>query len=56
LTATEGPDHRRRFNVDVMVGGVSAGNAQGRSKKEAEQQAAKAALTKFRSPVDSHEA
>ena len=56
LTATEGPDHRRRFNVDVMVGGVSAGNAQGRSKKEAEQQAAKAALTKFRAPVDPHEA
>lgn len=48
LTDTDGPDHRRLFNVDVMVEGVSAGHAQGRSKKEAEQQAAKAALTLLR--------
>lgn len=48
LAAVEGPDHRRLFNVDVMVGGVSAGHAQGRSKKDAEQQAAKAALAHLR--------
>jgi len=48
LTAVEGPDHRRLFNVDVMVGGVSVGHAQGRSKKDAEQQAAKAALAHLR--------
>jgi ribonuclease-3 len=55
LTAVEGPDHRRRFDVDVMVGGVSEGRAQGRSKKDAEQQAAKAALAKLRPapPADS---
>ena len=48
LTAVEGPDHRRRFDVDVMVGGESKGRAQGRSKKDAEQKAAKAALAKLR--------
>lgn len=48
LTAVEGPDHRRLFNVDVMVGGASVGHAQGRSKKDAEQQAAKAALAHLR--------
>ncbi len=44
LTAIEGPDHRRRFDVEVIVGGVSIGRAQGRSKKGAQQQAARAAL------------
>lgn len=48
LNATEGPDHRRVFNVDVLVGGESIGQAQGRSKKEAEQQAAKTALARLR--------
>lgn len=49
VTAIEGPDHRRRFDVEVHVGGVPVGRAQGRSKKEAEQQAAKAALADLRS-------
>lgn len=49
VTAIEGPDHRRRFDVEVLVGGVSVGRAQGKSKKEAEQQAARAALTELRS-------
>jgi ribonuclease-3 len=44
LAAAEGPDHRKRFDVEVIVGGVSAGRAVGRSKKDAEQQAARAAL------------
>jgi ribonuclease-3 len=48
LASAEGPDHRKRFDVEVLVGGHSAGRATGRSKKEAEQQAAKAALEKFR--------
>lgn len=51
LTAIEGPDHRRLFDVDVMVGGVSVGRAQGRSKKDAEQQAAKAALSFLKAPT-----
>jgi ribonuclease-3 len=45
LAATEGPDHRKRFDIEVLVGGVPVARAFGRSKKDAEQQAAKAALT-----------
>jgi ribonuclease-3 len=47
LASVEGPDHRKRFDVEVLVGGQPAGRATGRSKKEAEQQAAKAALEKI---------
>ena len=39
-----GPPHRRRFAVDVLVGGETIARADGRSKKEAAQMAAKAAL------------
>jgi len=48
LAAAEGPDHRKRFDVEVLVGGVAAGRAVGRSKKDAEQQAAKAALERLK--------
>ena len=48
LASTEGPDHRKRFDVEVMVGGAPAGRASGRSKKDAEQQAARAALARLR--------
>ncbi|HZS11116.1 MAG TPA: ribonuclease III, partial [Nitrospirales bacterium] len=48
LASAEGPDHRKRFDVEVLVGGAAAGRAEGRSKKEAEQQAAKAALEKLK--------
>ncbi len=48
VAAIEGPDHRRRFDVEVLAEGVSEGRAQGRSKKDAEQKAAKAALAKLR--------
>jgi ribonuclease-3 len=44
LASAEGPDHRKRFDVEVLVGEVVAGRAAGRSKKEAEQQAARQAL------------
>lgn len=44
LAAVEGPDHRRRFDVEVLVSGEPAGRATGRSKKEAEQRAARRAL------------
>jgi ribonuclease-3 len=44
LAATDGPEHRKRFDVEVVVGGTVLARASGRSKKEAEQQAAKAAL------------
>ena len=60
LTATEelgvpeyhveesGPDHQKSFRAVVAVGGVEYGRGEGRSKKEAEQQAAEAAWTKIR--------
>jgi ribonuclease-3 len=47
LAAAEGPDHRRRFDIEVLLEGEIVARAEGRSKKEAEQQAAKAALSRF---------
>ena len=44
IASAEGPDHRKRFDVEVIVGGQAVARASGRSKKEAEQQAAKAAM------------
>ncbi len=40
----EGPDHRKVFAADVEVDGETVGRGTGRSKKEAEQQAAAEAL------------
>jgi ribonuclease-3 len=48
LASAEGPDHRKRFDIEVMVGGAVVGRAMGRSKKDAEQQAAKEALAKLK--------
>jgi len=60
LTATEelcvpvyhvevsGPDHQKSFRAMVSVGGGEYGRGEGRSKKEAEQQAAEAAWTAIR--------
>ncbi len=42
----EGPDHNKIFTAGVIYKGELAGTGSGRSKKEAEQQAAKAALRK----------
>lgn len=44
LAATDGPPHDRRFTVKVHVGGELVGEGQGRSKKEAEQSAARRGL------------
>ncbi len=43
----EGPDHRKVFHVDVVVGGETVATASGRAKKEAEQEAARKALEKL---------
>lgn len=40
----EGPDHDRSFVATVSVDGIVTGRGEGRSKKEAEQQAARSAL------------
>ena len=42
-----GPDHARVFVMEVSVGGKAVGVGRGRSKKEAEQMSAKAALEKM---------
>lgn len=42
-----GPDHQKEFHVVVTIGGVTYGPGVGRNKKEAEQRAAKAALTEL---------
>jgi ribonuclease-3 len=47
LVAEAGPAHRRRFEVEVVVGGDSLARAEGKSKKEAAQAAAKDALAKL---------
>ena len=44
LTGEEGPDHNKRFFVAVELSGNCVGSGTGRSKKEAEQMAAKAAI------------
>lgn len=44
LTAETGPAHRRRFEVEILVRGEPIAQAEGRSKKEAAQAAAKMAL------------
>jgi len=44
LAAEVGPAHRRRFEVEVLVSGQPVARAEGKSKKEAAQAAAKAAL------------
>ena len=47
LIDENGPDHARVFVMEVTVGGTPAGVGRGRSKKEAEQMSAKAALEKL---------
>src|SRR5580765_9089865 len=47
LAAEVGPDHRKSFVVEVVVEGEPVANAEGRSKKEAAQAAAKAALERL---------
>ena len=44
VVGQEGPDHDKRFSVTISLGGREYGRAMGRSKKEAEQNAAAQAL------------
>ena len=44
LTGESGPDHDKRFFVEVTLNGKAVGAGTGRSKKEAEQMSAKAAI------------
>jgi ribonuclease-3 len=47
LVDEQGPDHARVFVMEVSVGGKPVGQGRGRTKKEAEQMAARAALEKL---------
>jgi ribonuclease-3 len=49
LVGTLGPDHRKVFQVEVVVNGEPLAESTGPSKKEAEQDAARVALQKLRS-------
>ena len=42
----EGPDHNKRFTVNVLLGGTILGTGSGRTKKAAEQEAAYRAILK----------
>ena len=44
LVGEEGPDHNKRFFVEVTLNGKAIGSGSGHSKKEAEQMAAQAAI------------
>jgi ribonuclease-3 len=52
LAGTAGPDHLKRFDVDVVVEGEFIASAAGPSKKEAEQEAARLALERLRREDD----
>ena len=47
VSGEAGPDHRKTFHVDVIVAGETLASAQGKAKKEAEQEAARLALEKL---------
>jgi ribonuclease-3 len=48
VVGTLGPDHQKLFDVEVVVAGEALARATGSSKKEAEQEAARLALSRFR--------
>ncbi len=50
--ASSGPDHEKRFEAHVFVNGDPYGAGSGRSKKEAEQNAAREALERFEEAGD----
>lgn len=48
LVAESGPDHEKTFEVEAVVNGEAVGRGTGRSKKEAEQAAARDALRRLK--------
>ena len=50
--ASSGPDHEKRFTAHVFIAGDSFGAGSGRSKKEAEQHAAREALDRIEEAND----
>jgi ribonuclease III len=50
LVAETGPDHEKRFMTEIIIGGKVLGHGEGRSKKQAEQEAAGKALEGLKKP------
>jgi ribonuclease-3 len=48
----EGPDHAKQFFAEVYIGGVARGTGDGRSKKQAEQHAARMAWDALRADLE----
>ncbi|HUW01843.1 MAG TPA: ribonuclease III [Acidimicrobiales bacterium] len=51
VSESTGPDHARTFTVTVSLDGAEVGEGRGRSKKQAEQRAARAALDALHDPA-----
>jgi ribonuclease-3 len=51
VVAEDGPDHAKTFEVEVSLAGEAYGRGSGRSKKDAEQIAARAALARLAAPA-----
>lgn len=51
ITAESGPDHRKRFYVEVRVGGAALAEGEGRTRKHAEQDAAQRAIGKLNKKI-----
>jgi ribonuclease III len=51
-----GPDHAKVFQAEVFVGGTSTGHGEGRSKKQAEQMAARDAWFRLKAGLDANAA
>ena len=47
IISESGPSHKREFEVELFVGDLSCGKGMGRSKKEAEEEAARSVLGSF---------
>lgn len=54
VSSTSGPDHAKRFVVEVLVRGLVLGHGEGTSKKLAEQRAAHEALDRMQNDADLH--
>jgi ribonuclease-3 len=52
ILSVEGPDHARHYVVEVMVAGEMLGRGEGRSRRDAETEAAAVALARLPEPAD----
>jgi ribonuclease-3 len=55
IVSETGPDHAKRFETEILVGGKMLGRGSGPSKKQSEQEAAKQALQKLQQSDSSSE-